>query len=239
MCQKGFLKKVASKLRQEGQEVCAGYRWEQEKCLVGNKWLRRSRIHLQCRRPGLDAWVGKIPWRREWQSIPVSFLFFFFTPVFLPGESHEQRSLEGYSPWGRKESDDWVTNTHTETHTRDRRLLEEHTHTGEKSIKRSKRALSCLDWRKDWGGGEWQKRGKSGERDWCADHPCLCSRLLGKEVPWSDLLVLETFTTELWRAWREGAGGSIRRLLQKSRGETMVDRDCPYWRRRGADLRDP
>ena len=30
-----------------------------------------------------DPWVGKIPWRREWQS----------TPVFLPGESHEQRSL--------------------------------------------------------------------------------------------------------------------------------------------------
>ena len=27
------------------------------------------------------------------------------TPVFLPGESHGQRSLEGYSPWGRKESD--------------------------------------------------------------------------------------------------------------------------------------
>ena len=32
------------------------------------------------------------PWRRKWQSIP----------VFLPGESHEQRSLAGYSPWGRK-----------------------------------------------------------------------------------------------------------------------------------------
>ena len=27
------------------------------------------------------------------------------TPVFLPGESHRQRSLAGYSPWGRKESD--------------------------------------------------------------------------------------------------------------------------------------
>ena len=27
------------------------------------------------------------------------------TPVFLPGESHEQRSLEGYNPWGHKESD--------------------------------------------------------------------------------------------------------------------------------------
>ena len=34
-------------------------------------------------------WVGKIPWRREW--LP--------TPVFLPGESHGQRSLVGYSPW--------------------------------------------------------------------------------------------------------------------------------------------
>ena len=38
---------------------------------------------------------GKIPWRRKWQS----------TPVFLPGESHERRSLVGYSPRGRKESD--------------------------------------------------------------------------------------------------------------------------------------
>ena len=27
------------------------------------------------------------------------------TPVFLPGEFHGQRSLAGYSPWGRKESD--------------------------------------------------------------------------------------------------------------------------------------
>ena len=35
-----------------------------------------------------DPWVGKIPWRRAWQP----------TPVFLPGESHRQRSLTGYSP---------------------------------------------------------------------------------------------------------------------------------------------
>ena len=27
------------------------------------------------------------------------------TPVFLPGKSHGQKNLEGYSPWGRKESD--------------------------------------------------------------------------------------------------------------------------------------
>ena len=49
---------------------------------------------MQCRRPRFNAWVGKIPWRREWQP----------TPVFLPREFHGQRSLAGYSPWGRKES---------------------------------------------------------------------------------------------------------------------------------------
>jgi len=37
---------------------------------------------------------GRSPWRRVQQP----------TPVFLPGESHGQRSLEGYSPWGHKES---------------------------------------------------------------------------------------------------------------------------------------
>ena len=52
-------------------------------------------VCLQCGRPGFDPWVGKIPWRRTWQP----------TPVFLPGESHGRRSLVGYSPWGRKESD--------------------------------------------------------------------------------------------------------------------------------------
>ena len=43
----------------------------------------------------LDRWVGKIPLRRE--RLP--------TPAFLPGESQGQRSLAGYSPRGRKESD--------------------------------------------------------------------------------------------------------------------------------------
>ena len=49
----------------------------------------------QCRRHGFNPWVGKIPWRRRWQP----------TLVFLPGKSHRQRSLMGYSPWGHKESD--------------------------------------------------------------------------------------------------------------------------------------
>ena len=39
-----------------------------------------------------ETWVRKIPCRRKWQP----------TPVFLLGESHGQRSLAGYSPWGRK-----------------------------------------------------------------------------------------------------------------------------------------
>ena len=56
-----------------------------------------------------EIWVQKIPWRRKWQH----------TPVFLPGEFHEQRSLAGYSPWGRKESDmtDRLTYTHTKENT--------------------------------------------------------------------------------------------------------------------------
>ena len=51
-----------------------------------HRWLKRCE---------LDPWVRKIPWRRKWQS----------TPVSLPGEFHGQRSLVGYSPWGHKELD--------------------------------------------------------------------------------------------------------------------------------------
>ena len=40
-------------------------------------------------------WVGKIPWSSAWQ----------FTTVFLPRESHEQKSLVSYSPWGHRESE--------------------------------------------------------------------------------------------------------------------------------------
>ena len=50
-------------------------------------------------------WVRKIPWRRAGQP----------TLVFLPGESHGQRTLAGYSPWGHKESDTTERLTHTHT----------------------------------------------------------------------------------------------------------------------------
>ena len=58
----------------------------------------------QCRRhkrQGFDPQVRKIPWRRAWQP----------TPVFLPGESHGQRSLVGYSPWGHKDPDNLAHST--------------------------------------------------------------------------------------------------------------------------------
>ena len=50
---------------------------------------------LKCEKPRFDPWIGKFPWRRAWQP----------TPVFLPGESHGQRNLVGYGPWGLKELD--------------------------------------------------------------------------------------------------------------------------------------
>ena len=62
------------------------------------RWLSSKESACQWRRGrrcGFDPWVRKTPWRREWQP----------TPIFLPGESHGQRSLVGYSPWGCKESD--------------------------------------------------------------------------------------------------------------------------------------
>ena len=50
----------------------------------GKEPICQYKRHKRC---GFDPWVGKIPWI-AWQS----------TPVFLPGESHGQRRLMGYSP---------------------------------------------------------------------------------------------------------------------------------------------
>ena len=60
--------------------------------ISGKEPASQCRRHKRCR---FNPWVRKIPWRRQWQP----------TPVFLPGESHGQRSLVGYSPWCLKESD--------------------------------------------------------------------------------------------------------------------------------------
>ena len=57
--------------------------------------LRDEESTCPCRRWGFNPWLGKTPWRRKGP----------LTPVFLLGQSHGQRSLTIYSPWGRKESD--------------------------------------------------------------------------------------------------------------------------------------
>ena len=60
--------------------------------------------HGRCK---YGPWVGKIPWRSKWQR----------TPVFLPGQSHGERSLVVYSSWGCKESDMAERlSTHTHMH---------------------------------------------------------------------------------------------------------------------------
>ena len=66
-------------------------------------------LGCQCRRRmrfGFDPWVGKILWRRKWQP----------TPVFLPGETHGQRSLAGYSQLGHKELDMTEVTQHAHMH---------------------------------------------------------------------------------------------------------------------------
>ena len=58
------------------------------------------------KRWGLDPWARKIPWRRAWQPIP----------VFLPGESHGQRSLAGYCSHCCKDLDTTEATQHVRRH---------------------------------------------------------------------------------------------------------------------------
>ena len=84
-----------------GKAVLKGLPW----------WLSGKESACQCRRCkrcGFSPWVGKIPWRRQWQP----------TPVFLPRKFHGQRSLAGCSPWGNKKLDTTehvCINTHTQS----------------------------------------------------------------------------------------------------------------------------
>ena len=55
-------------------------------------WLSGEESACQFWRPEFNPWVQKIFWRMKWQT----------TPVFLPEESHGQRSLVGCSPWSQK-----------------------------------------------------------------------------------------------------------------------------------------
>ena len=59
------------------------------------RWLTGKESTCQCRRPGFDSWVGKIPWRRKWQP----------TLVVLPEKSQSRRAWRGTVHGVTKESD--------------------------------------------------------------------------------------------------------------------------------------
>ena len=92
----------------------AGFRFDLEPSMsMGlRRWHSGRESSCQCRRYkrwGCDPLGRKILWSRKQQP----------TPVFLPGESHGQRSLAGYSLWDRKESnmtERACARTHTHTH---------------------------------------------------------------------------------------------------------------------------
>ena len=70
--------------------------------LIGLLWHSGKESACQCRRyrrPAFNPWGGKIPWRRKWQP----------TLGFLPGESHGQRSLAGYTVHGIAKSRKWLS----------------------------------------------------------------------------------------------------------------------------------
>ena len=72
--------------------TCVSYVWASQVALVLKNLPANVGDGNRCR---FDPWVGKIPWRRARQP----------TPVFLPGESHGQRSLAGSNPWSHTELD--------------------------------------------------------------------------------------------------------------------------------------
>ena len=69
------------------------------------RWLSGKESACQCKRHRFNLWVGKIPWRRNWQP----------TPVSLPGKPRGQRSLVGFSLVGIRKSrtllSHWTTAT--------------------------------------------------------------------------------------------------------------------------------
>ena len=66
---------------------------------VGHDWAT-DLIWSAMQETKFDPWVGKFHWRRKWQ----------LTPVFLPGKSHGQRSLAGYSLWVGRIRHNFTTN---------------------------------------------------------------------------------------------------------------------------------
>ena len=81
--------------------------WLKRLSSSSSRWHSDEESICQCRRCSFNLWVKKTPLRKKWQP----------TQVFLPGKSHGQRSLEGYSARGHIESDmTEQLSTHTHAH---------------------------------------------------------------------------------------------------------------------------
>ena len=77
--------------KKEGWGKLGGWDWHIHCCAGASQvapMVKSLPAMQETERRGFRLWVGTVPWRRAWQP----------TPVFLPGESHGQRSLAGYSP---------------------------------------------------------------------------------------------------------------------------------------------
>ena len=109
---------------------CTSWMWKEEQSrswvLLLGPTMEQGRLPwgLRGKEPACNAGdaasipgSGRFPWRRQWQA----------TPVFLPGESHGQRSLVVYSPWGHKEWE-WLSDLaiHVQGAKNGFLLLEEH-----------------------------------------------------------------------------------------------------------------
>ena len=88
--------------KMKGQRLIIICMWASQMVLV----VKNPPANAGDMRWGFNPCVGKISWRREWQP----------TPVFLPGESHGQRSLAGYSPWSCRELDTTEATEHAHIH---------------------------------------------------------------------------------------------------------------------------
>ena len=89
-----WLKWLSTLTEEKGSAICLRDEGR-VKALLLPRLLNSKDSSWQCRKCRFYPWVRKIPWRRAWQ----------LTSVFLTGKSLGQRSLVGYNPRGRKESD--------------------------------------------------------------------------------------------------------------------------------------
>ena len=96
MCYFGMLKDIDFTVW--GWKTVIAYRWGDSQASRVVPVIKKP--SCQCRRHKrlrFNPWVGKIPWGRAQQPTPV-----------LPGTSHGQRSLVGYSSWGCRVGHNWI-----------------------------------------------------------------------------------------------------------------------------------